>query len=118
MTTETVMHSLPPELVARMDEISDDHEAGHVQPGWWMRTIRDDDTREWVYIVLVMDGKHIPTGRKVMQFGGISPDEPDCLNEMRTYASQPVCCLTKPQARKLGLTDPRKKDTARTEDDR
>lgn len=108
MGTETVMRSMDAELVTRLDDISEDREAYRVQPGWWLRTIRDDDTREWVYIVMWMHGQQVTTGRKTVHLIGISPDEPDVCHEMAAYREQAVCCITKAQANKLGLGDPRK----------
>lgn len=110
MTTDTVMRSIPADLLARMDEIGEDRPIGSIQPGWWIRCVRDDNnTREWVYVVMWLHGKGVSTGRIGAQLYGISPDEPDCLIDTGIfYAEQPICCITKAQAKKLGLTDPRK----------
>jgi hypothetical protein len=107
--TETVMRSLDAELVARMDDLAQDKEAYRIQPGWWLRTIRADGTREWAYVVMVLSGKQHGTGLAIVELNAVSPDEPDVLLECPGYAGDPACCLTKAQARKLGLVDPRTK---------
>jgi hypothetical protein len=96
---------LTPELVARMDEVSSDREAYRVQPGWWVASRNDDDTRVWSHVRMVMLGVHVPTQQKVVHIFSEDPTEPDVRIEMAAYHHQFVLCLNKAEVKRLGLAD-------------
>lgn len=97
--------ALTSDLVARMDEISSDREAYRVQPGWWVRGINPDGSREWSQVRTTMHGVHVPTQQKVVRVFSVPPGETAETIEMCAFHCEPVLCLTKAEARKLRIAN-------------
>lgn len=79
-------------------------EMRRVQPGWWVRSYRDDETETWFPVRLVMDTTRISDNAKITrlyvtdQFDGESVEVPN-------FSREQVLCLTAAEAKRAGLVD-------------
>src|SRR5687767_10906359 len=81
-----------------------EREMRRVQPGWWVRSYRADETETWFPVRVVVDTTRMSDNAKITRLYVTDQYDGDSV-EVPNYSRSQVLCLTAAEAKRAGLVD-------------